>query len=314
MPLEYNNVGSPWYSEAERVFETAQDWTINGVTDLTLSFRGYPISYLETAPGSVAMSASGTDIWDSADEFRYAYKRLNGNGSIVARVDSLVRTDGWAKAGVMIRETLDSNAKHVSAVLTPDNGVSFLWRPYPSDASDQISQTGVATPQWVRLTRMGDVFKAEHSVDGKTWTSIGSDVAASSRTMPMATSIYVGLAVTSHNSNAVTTAEFSDIALTGGVSGLWQVAEIGVDHPGNSQDDLYVALEDSAGKVAVVPHPDPEAVLSTDWTEWKIPLSEFTGVDATRVKKLYLGVGNRTNPTPNGDGQLYIDDIRVMKP
>jgi hypothetical protein len=74
-----------------------------------------------------------------------------------------------------------------------------------------------------------------------------------------------------------------------------------------------VALEDSAGKLAVVTHPDPAAVTTATWTEWKVPLSSFTGVNATKVKKLYLGVGDRKNPVADGAGRLYLDDIRVTK-
>ena len=39
MPLDYNNVNSPFYSEAERTFATAQDWTANGVDTLVLYLR-----------------------------------------------------------------------------------------------------------------------------------------------------------------------------------------------------------------------------------------------------------------------------------
>ena len=40
MPLEYNNVKPPFYSEAEREFSPVQDWTAESVTTLTLYFRG----------------------------------------------------------------------------------------------------------------------------------------------------------------------------------------------------------------------------------------------------------------------------------
>ena len=43
-------------------------------------------------------------------------------------------------------------------------------------------------------------------------------------------------------------------------------------------------------------------------------MSSFTGVNPAKVKKLYLGVGDRTNPKVGGFGRLYLDDIRVMKP
>ena len=51
------------------------------------------------------------------------------------------------------------------------------------------------------------------------------------------------------------------------------------------------------------------------WKQWSIPLSRFDGVNLTRVKKLYIGVGDHENPTPtDGVGRIYIDDIRLTRP
>jgi len=132
----------------------------------------------------------------------------------------------------------------------------------------------------------------------------------------MGGSIYIGLCVTSHNTNAklATTGVFSDVKTTGGVSGQWQVADIGMVHPGNDPAQLYVAVQDSAGKVAVVNHSDLNAVLTTAWTEWQIPLTQFAGVNTKSIKKMYIGVGDRTAPQVGGHGKLFIDDIRVIKP
>jgi len=54
-------------------------------------------------------------------------------------------------------------------------------------------------------------------------------------------------------------------------------------------------------------------VLSSTWTEWKIPTSSFTGVNLGSVKKMFIGVGDRTAPKAGGHGKLFIDDIRVVK-
>jgi hypothetical protein len=83
---------------------------------------------------------------------------------------------------------------------------------------------------------------------------------------------------------------------------------------GNGAGKLYLAIEDSAGKSAVVINPDPAAVNAGVWTEWKIPLSSLTGVNLSKVKRLYLGVGDRDAPVAGGSGRLYIDDIRVTIP
>jgi hypothetical protein len=77
---------------------------------------------------------------------------------------------------------------------------------------------------------------------------------------------------------------------------------------------LHVAVEDSAGKIAVAVHPDPAATVAAAWTEWKIPLGSLTGVNLAKVKKVYLGIGDRAKPIAGGAGRIYIDDIRGLKP
>jgi hypothetical protein len=78
---------------------------------------------------------------------------------------------------------------------------------------------------------------------------------------------------------------------------------------------LYVRIEDGAGRIAVVVHPDAEAVLATEWQKWHIALGEVraAGVNVAAVQKMVIGVGDRKNPEPRGTGRIYIDDIRLTK-
>jgi len=76
---------------------------------------------------------------------------------------------------------------------------------------------------------------------------------------------------------------------------------------------LYVRLEDSTGKSAVVSHAGASAVVTDQWLEWPIPLSSFTTVNAAKIKKMSVGVGNRTAPAAGGVGRVFIDDIWVVK-
>jgi regulation of enolase protein 1 (concanavalin A-like superfamily) len=308
MPFYYDNSKSPYYSEAEHTFTPVQNWTDHNVDTLSLWFRGNPAAYVETGTDAFRISAAGTDIGGAADQCRFAYKTLTGNGSITAKVESLAMTNGAAKAGVMIRQTLDADSKNAAMVVTPSSGAAASCRMYTGDITIQVNAGGITAPYWVRLTRTGDVFKAEHSANGATWTVLAEQY------ISMLTTLYVGLCVTSHDATTPTVAEFSNVTTAGTVTGSWQVAEIGADHPGNDADDLYVAIEDSAGKKAIVVHEDPEAVLATEWTQWSIPLSRFTGVSLSKVKKMYLGVGDSKNPAQDGSGLIYIDDIHVTRP
>jgi regulation of enolase protein 1 (concanavalin A-like superfamily) len=318
MPFEYNNVKTPYFSEAEREFSPAQDWTVHGADTLTLYFRGNPAAFAEAA-GTITMSAGGVDIWNTADEFRFAYKPLNGDGTMVAKVESVGNSDPWAKAGVMIRESLDPGSRFAAVYATPGNGVRYQARllnaaAAVSDTSAPATaeQIALKTPVWIKIERKGSSFNCYYSTDGVQWTSM----VWNPQTINMGASVYIGLAVTSHNATATTTAEFSNVATTGSVAGTWQVQAIGVDQPANDAASLYVAVQDSAGKLKVVTHPDPAATTQASWQAWQIPLSEFNagGVNLTRVKKLILGVGDRSKPTPDGAGQLFFDDIGVGHP
>jgi len=101
MPYLYDNnkQGYAYYSEAVKTLSDARDWTEEGVTELSLWFRGYPASiggFVEGPAGTYTMTASGADIWAvdgvEADEFHFAYKMLTGVGSIVAKVESIDNT------------------------------------------------------------------------------------------------------------------------------------------------------------------------------------------------------------------------------
>ncbi|MDI6449040.1 LamG-like jellyroll fold domain-containing protein [Anaerobaca lacustris] len=82
----------------------------------------------------------------------------------------------------------------------------------------------------------------------------------------------------------------------------------------NEAQTLYVSLEDNAGQTGTVVHDDAEAVLATEWQQWRIPLSDFAGVTASRIQTMTIGVGNRTSPTAGGKGVVYIDDIGFGRP
>ncbi|GAH94153.1 unnamed protein product, partial [marine sediment metagenome] len=154
MPYFYDNNFK--YSEAT-YSPTQRDWTEEGVGVLSLWFRGNPAGLLEGPAGTYTMSGAGADIWDQADEFRYAWKQLSGAGTISAQVLSVENTNGWAKAGVMIRESLDPGSKFAAVYITPGNGCRFQARLVTGvDAvsdSDVTTLTNITAPHWIKLER-----------------------------------------------------------------------------------------------------------------------------------------------------------------
>ena len=113
------------------------------------------------------VSGSGADIWDTADEFHYVYQPYSGTVQIIAQVTSQTDTDDWAKAGLMIRETLSSNSKHAMMIITPSNGSSFQHRPETGGGSNHTTPfNGLTAPCWLKLIRSESEFKGYSSTDG----------------------------------------------------------------------------------------------------------------------------------------------------
>jgi len=316
MPMEYDNTASPFYSEAGKTWAAPQSWTEGGVDTLTVHVLGDAPAFLETA-GTILMNGTGADIWGTADQFRFAYKRLTGNGSITARIDSLTNVNPSAKAGVMIRETLDEYSMHALVDITPSAGLEFIRRVATLGDSASTVQADLTAPYWVRLTRNGETFTAQCSADGVTWTSVGTDPAASIASIPMGQDVYIGLAVTSREAGSVCAATFSNISTTGTVTGAWENAGVGAvaQAAGNTPETFTVSVQDSAGKAKTVSHTDPAVIATGDWEQWDIPLSEFTsaGVNLGSVTKLTVGIGSPGAGAPGGSGKVYIDDIRLTK-
>ena len=323
MPIAYDNdkQGYSKYSEVELTLTDLRDWTAEGVEELSIWFHGNPASvgsFVEGPAGTYTMTASGADIWNDADEFHYAYKTLTGVGSIQAQVLSVDNTDQWAKAGVMIRETLDAGSKFAAVYITPGNGCRFQARMDANiDATSDTSvvtteQTAITAPYWVKLERdIAGNFRGYYSANGSTWTSMSWNP----QNISMSSNVYVGMALTSHNVGATCEAKFSNVMITGTVSQQWTNQDIGI--MSNDPEPLYVAVSNSFGNPAIVVHDDANAATIDTWTEWVVPLQAFAdqGITLTGIDRIAIGLGTRGNMTnPGGSGKMYIDDIRLYRP
>jgi hypothetical protein len=322
MPFSYDNnkQGFARYSETEFALTTQRDWTEGNVEELSLWFRGYPASvgsFVEGPTGTYTITATGADIWNTEDQFHYTFKTLTGAGSITAQVLSVDNTDPWAKAGVMIRETLGAGSKFAAVYITPGSGCSFQGRTDTDVAAVSDSavrtaeQQAIAAPYWVKLERdiIGN-FSASYSSNGSNWIPMSWGP----QNISMNTNVYIGLALTSHNNNATCQATFSNVTMTGNISGQWTNQDVGIDS--NGAEPLYVAISNSTGTSAVVIHDNPAAANIDTWTEWVIPLSSFAdqGINMANVDSIAIGLGTQGNTTiPGGKGKMYIDDIRLYR-
>ncbi len=158
--------------------------------------------------GTFVVNGAGADVWGSADAFRFTYQTLVGDGSIVARVTGVDNIDPWTKAGVMMRETLAANSRQAFMLVSPGKGLAFQRRKSTGGSSTHTSGGSGTAPAYLKLTRAGSTIKAYKSADGSAWTQVGSD------TITMASTIYVGVGVSSHVVGVNASADFSNTVVT----------------------------------------------------------------------------------------------------
>ena len=317
---------APYYSEIEAntvgpdSLDVGQNWSGEGFTKLTMWFQGHPISdggYDAIAWPAYTVNGRGRDIWGRHDEFYYLSQYpFIGIGSIQSQVLGMNNTDPWAKAGVMIREKRAPYSKFAAVFITPGHGVTFQWRDATDGPCTEVTKPGVTAPQYVRLERtISGAFQASHSDYGIVWQDVNAP-----GEMPVYPNIsmgtiddpnlYAGSAVTSHNAYQLCSADFNNL-LVSPLPSSWNLFNSGT----NSPEQMYVALSDGL-TTGVVNHPNPNAATLTEWQQWVIDLQDFSdaGVDLTDVRKMYIGFGDRDNPTYGGSGIVYFDDIRLYRP
>jgi regulation of enolase protein 1 (concanavalin A-like superfamily) len=162
-------------------------------------------------------------LWTS-DEFHFVYETRTGDFDVVVRVSRLTAPHLYSRAGLMARESLSPDSRHVFFLVFPDNrprhantsGYEYQYR-----ATKGGPSTGIYPPQtsgppafpvdfpnaWLRLKRAGNQFIGFVSADGKNWKEYGS------YSLELPSTLLLGLATTSHIENAATLARFEDLMI-----------------------------------------------------------------------------------------------------
>jgi autotransporter-associated beta strand protein len=144
----------------------------------------------------------------NVDSGHFVYQTLFGDGEIIARVDQLQNTGTSSRVGVMIRNTLASNAQY--AAMTATGTGAYRWsRRTVAGAKSTVTNHGNGTlPNvWVRLTRVGNTFTSFTSTNGTTWTNVGAV------TMSLPSNCLIGLYVASGSNTTLNTSRFVNVTV-----------------------------------------------------------------------------------------------------
>jgi uncharacterized repeat protein (TIGR03806 family) len=158
--------------------------------------------------GRFNLLASGSDIWEKADSFRFASRPLAGDGAIVARIISIQYTDPWAKAGVMLRDSESPGARYVFLGVTSQGGTVLQSRADTGGASASVDGPEIKAPCWLKVARNGSIFTSYTSTNGVDWAVAGSV------TNRLGRKVLAGLAVTAHNNNVLNSTLFEQVSVS----------------------------------------------------------------------------------------------------
>jgi regulation of enolase protein 1 (concanavalin A-like superfamily) len=274
--------------------------------------------------GRWTVSGSGADIWNTGDEFRYAWRPLSGDGALIARLTFQVPADPWAKAGIMLRDNLSSGGRHATLAWTPGNSLNFLWRSTFGAGSFNTNFpvarriTGKEkAPIWLKLTRSGSTIAAAYSFNGadpSAWVNVDSEAISG---LPAAA--FIGLAVTSHNASALSSAIFDSVTLDYAPTVALTSPANGASVTAGSPVTLAATASSTTATIAKVEFFDGAAKLGEDTTApytftWTSPAPgshtitakaiDSFGVAATSAP---INIVGDTNSLPSAWRQQIVD-------
>jgi beta-glucanase (GH16 family) len=227
VPAALSTLPAPWLTQ-----EIGHVWGPNGNA-----------SY---ANNCFTVNGSGMDYFFCAggDQVQFVYQSLTGDGEIIAKVNSLTNPS-YARAGIMFKETLIPDSKMAMIDMSPTTAlVEAVSRSTVGCAVLTAGKYYETIPKWIRLVRVGNVFTSYFSANGTTWTQLidfNGPV-----TIPMANTVYVGMAVSSGGGSTTAAGVYSNVI----------VRNIGTTAPAFAsitEDNMVSA--DAKNAISIYPNP-----------------------------------------------------------
>jgi regulation of enolase protein 1 (concanavalin A-like superfamily) len=162
----------------------------------------------EFSNGQYKMTGSGANIWGKHDQFQYAWRTMPGNFTVTATMRFLGQGAEHRKAGIMVRQSLDSDAAYADVVIHGNGMPGLQWRSRQGEDTNTFNlpfdEPGTFK---IRMVRTGvKVYMYVAKGDGELKKIANTEVSFQNP-------VLVGLAVCSHQANASDTVVFSDVSV-----------------------------------------------------------------------------------------------------
>jgi TolB protein len=158
--------------------------------------------------GQYRITGSGANIWAKQDQFQYVWREMTGNFTVTATVRFLGKGADHRKAGIMVRQSLDTDATYADVVIHGNGMPGLQWRSKPGEDTNAFDLPFDSPGTFkVKLVRTGVRIYMYLAKDGAEPKEIAHTEVS------FQGPVLVGLAVCSHQPNASDTVIFSGVSV-----------------------------------------------------------------------------------------------------
>ncbi len=190
-------------------------WSSLDIGPVSTALPGYANFDPVANGGTFAVRGTGTDVFFAQDSFHFVYHPVAGDFQLTLKVEGWHGyLHQWSKAMTMFRVDLDDDSQMFNQSL---NNSGFDWLYYRDVKGAQHTEItnsqlnpGDGTAVWARLTRVGNTFTEEYSLDGVNWQFHGP---AGGTVVNLPATGYVGFGVCSKSNQYMSEIVYSNVQL-----------------------------------------------------------------------------------------------------
>jgi regulation of enolase protein 1 (concanavalin A-like superfamily) len=154
------------------------------------------------------ITGSGANMWAKQDQFQFVWREMPGNFAVTATMEFLGKGEDHRKAGIMIRQSLDTDSPYADIVIHGNGMPGLQWRSAKGEDTNTFDLPFDGPGKFkLKLVRNGVKISVSIARDGAALKEVARTE------VTLRNPILVGLAVCSHRADASDTVVFSDVAV-----------------------------------------------------------------------------------------------------
>jgi regulation of enolase protein 1 (concanavalin A-like superfamily) len=162
----------------------------------------------DASKGQYRITGAGSNIWAKEDQFQYVWREMSGNIAITATMQFLGEGVAHRKAGIMLRQTLDTDSPYIDFVIHGNGMPGIQWRNTKGDITNAFDFPFDGPAKFkLKLVRQGAAITVSIAKEGAELKELGHTQ------VQLGSPVLVGLAVCSHKADASDTVIFSDVSV-----------------------------------------------------------------------------------------------------